>query len=55
MPSNQRIREYMLEINSIINILPKNDKNIKITENYETIETEHRCSGSLATTQSDIP
>ncbi len=29
MPSNQRIREYMLEINSIINILPKNDKNKK--------------------------
>jgi len=32
MPSNQRIREYMLEINSIINILSKNDKNKKISE-----------------------
>ena len=42
MPSNQRIREYMLEINSIINIMPNYDKNIKITEKYETIETEHR-------------
>ena len=47
MSSSQRILEYMLKNNSIIHIMANNGKNIKITEDYETIETQHRRAGCL--------